>query len=375
MRVCGVASSGRVGTPSSPWPERHTQLGPGGGGHSVTAFWMTSSRSAALNGQPAHGRVRLDVDEVAGTQQHRQLAEVHLGDDDVPVCGEDVAGVGRERVEVPQVGLGHREPLRAKGSRGGGDRSVGRAPPEHQHLGVAVGVLDLERVDGGGDPVDLRGAQPGHEVVVVGVVGDVAGDVGLLDAADAVLQPRGARDGPRAGQRLGVAEVRVEHVVAVGVDAVALRRELDAKLRQVLDRGDRPRLGAVGEVPVGEDEHRRHVRRRDAHRLDRDGEAVGGRPRRDDGHRRLAVAAEHRLQQVGLLGLGGQAGRRAAALDVTDDQGQLERRGQADRLGLERQAGTGGRRHADRPAERGARARRPRRRSRPRPGSSSRRTA
>ena len=56
------------------------------------------------------------------------------------------------------------------------------------------------------------------------------------------------------------------------------------------------------------------------------------------GDRGLAVAAEHRLQQVGLLGLGRQAGRGAAALDVDDDQRQLERGGQADRLGLEGEA-------------------------------------
>ena len=46
----------------------------------------------------------------------------------------------------------------------------------------------------------------------------------------------------------------------------------------------------------------------------------------DDRHGRLAVAAEHRLQQVGLLGLGGQAGGGAAALDVDDDQRQLQAR-------------------------------------------------
>ena len=42
-----------------------------------------------------------------------------------------------------------------------------------------------------------------------------------------------------------------------------------------------------------------------ANRLDGGVEAVARRARRDDRHRRLAVAAEHRLQQVGLLGLGG----------------------------------------------------------------------
>ena len=38
------------------------------------------------------------------------------------------------------------------------------------------------------------------------------------------------------------------------------------------------------------------------------------------------------MQQVGLLGLGRQAGRRAAALDVDDHQRQLEADREADRL-------------------------------------------
>ncbi len=47
-------------------------------------------------------------------------------------------------------------------------------------------------------------------MVVVRVVADVAGDVGLLQPADAVLEPRRARDRPRTGQRLRVALVRPE---------------------------------------------------------------------------------------------------------------------------------------------------------------------
>ena len=61
------------------------------------------------------------------------------------------------------------------------------------------------------------------------------------------------------------------------------------------------------------------------------GRAVGG----DDRQRRLAVVAVHRHQQVGLLGLGRQAGGGPAALDVDDEQRQLEADGQADGLGLE----------------------------------------
>ncbi len=64
-----------------------------------------------------------------------------------------------------------------------------------------------------------------------------------------------------------------------------------------------------------------------------------GEQRRDHRDRRLAVAAEHRLQQVGLLGLGGQAGGRSAALHVDDDQRKFGHHGQADGLRLQRDAG------------------------------------
>ena len=40
-------------------------------------------------------------------------------------------------------------------------------------------------------------------------------------------------------------------------------------------------------------------------------------------HGRLAVAAEHHLQQVGLLGLGRHARAGTGPLDVADDQRQL----------------------------------------------------
>ena len=49
----------------------------------------------------------------------------------------------------------------------------------------------------------------------------------------------------------------------------------------------------------------------------------------------------HGLVEVGLLGLGRQAGGRAAALGVDDHQRQLGGDGEADRLGLERDAGAG----------------------------------
>ena len=93
---------------------------------------------------------------------------------------------------------------------------------------------------------------------------------------------------------------------------------------------------------------------RDAHRLERGGEAVARRVRGDDRQRRLAVTPVHREHQVGLLGLGGQAGRRAAALHVDDHQRELEADGQAQRLRLEVEAGTAGGGDAELTRERGA---------------------
>ena len=87
--------------------------------------------------------------------------------------------------------------------------------------------------------------------------------------------------------------------------------------------GEQPGLGAVGQVAVGEEEDRRPVLQGDPGRLDGGVEAVAREPGGHDGDRGLAVAAVHGLQQVGLLGLGRQAGGRPAPLDVDDDQRQL----------------------------------------------------
>ena len=67
--------------------------------------------------------------------------------------------------------------------------------------------------------------------------------------------------------------------------------------------------------------------------------------------RRLPVPSVHGVEEVGLLRLGGQAGRRATPLHVDDDQRQLEVDGQADGLGLEVETGTTGGGHPQRAAE------------------------
>ena len=130
--------------------------------------------------------------------------------------------------------------------------------------------------------------------------------------------------------------------------------ELDVQVGQLVDARDAPRLGPVGEVAVGQQEDRGAVGRGDAHGIHGGAEAVGRRLGGHDRHGRLAVAAEHRLEEVGLLGLGGQAGGGAAALDVDDDQRQLEGDGQPDRLGLQGDAGAARGGDADGAAEAGA---------------------
>ncbi len=74
----------------------------------------------------------------------------------------------------------------------------------------------------------------------------------------------------------------------------------------------------------------------------------------DDRERRLAVTAEQRDVEVGGLGLGGQPGGRPTALDVDDEQRQLQRHGERDGLALQRQAGTAGGGDAEMSGERRA---------------------
>ena len=118
-----------------------------------------------------------------------------------------------------------------------------------------------------------------------------------------------------------------------------------------LEVGDQPRLRAVREVGVREQEDGRPVLERDPGRLDRGVEAAARRRGGDHRHRRLGVPAPHREEEVGLLGLGRHPRGRACALDVDDHERQLERDGEADRLHLQDDAGTARRADAERAAE------------------------
>ena len=111
------------------------------------------------------------------------------------------------------MGLRDRLPGRAQPAHGRGDRAVRGTPAQHQGAGRSCRVVDLQVRDV--DAVDLGLAGADHEVVVGRVVGDVAGAVLLLDAADAVLESRRAGHRPGAGQGLRVALVRPEDLGAV----------------------------------------------------------------------------------------------------------------------------------------------------------------
>ena len=166
----------------------------------------------------------------------------------------------------------------------------------------------------------------------------------LLQAADAVLEARRARASPTAAPGLGVARCRA-----------GTRRVGGSWLRcrQVGEVGHAPRLGAVGEVAVGQDDHRRHVLDGDAPGLDGMSKQSAGVAGGEDGDRALAVAAEDGLQAGPTCSvLVGRPGRRAAALHVDDDAAaaRSSRRGRC-ASDLSATPGPAGAGHAHEPAE------------------------
>ena len=177
--------------------------------------------------QPAHAVVADRVDEELGAHELQQLAR------------------GSSRGRAPCRSARSTSPmLRGNGFRCAGARArrscrpcargarrplIGPyVPPQPSTSSDAPsGIVDLELGDVGGDPGDLLRAQAHHEVVVVGVVRDVAGDVRLLEPADPVLEPGRARDRPRPRERLRVAQVRHERRRRRSAG-----RELDRDVRQ-----------------------------------------------------------------------------------------------------------------------------------------------
>ena len=162
--------------------------------------------------------------------------------------------------------------------------SIRGTPAQDQDLRLAAGIVYLQIRDRLGDGIDLCLAQTNHVVVVVGVVGDIARTVGLLQASDAVLKPGGSRNRPRPGKGLGISLVGPKLFGAVVVGVVGNCGEVRIDCGQGLEVGQTPGLGAVGEVAVGQQEHRGAIRDRNAGRFDRGIETICGTLRRHDRH-------------------------------------------------------------------------------------------
>ena len=180
---------------------------------SCEASRMAVSSSPAVNGRALHlvdGRWRRPGTRLARCAQ--SCPDVHLGDEHRRVAAQHVTEVRRERVEVHEVDVGDlrcrraRRAARRRRSPPTSSPSRGRARRRRRSPWTSIGGMSV------GDAGDLRGAEVHHPLVVVGRVGDVARPVLLLDAADAVHEARRARDRPRASERLGIAEVRPEHL-------------------------------------------------------------------------------------------------------------------------------------------------------------------
>ena len=208
----------------------------------------------------------------------------------------------------------------------GADRTVGAAPADDQQVAFLI-AFDQGRGDVVGDAVHLGLPHPDHEFVILRIVADISGDVFFLQTADPVFQPRRSGNRPGAGERPFVPHIRLK---TFGV-CPEFRRDIG----QGTDRRNHPGLGAVGKVSVGEDDHRGHVFDRNPDRLKSRQETVRRRARGDHGDRRLAVSSIQCLKEIGLLGLRGQPGARAPALNIADDQRKLEHHGEPHRLGFQ----------------------------------------
>ena len=248
--------------------------------------------------------------------QHPQLPEVHLRDEHLlvararprPCC----AGTGSGGAGAPSRPCGRV----ARTRRAAAPIAPYVEPQPRTSVSRAVGIVDLELGDVGRDAGDLRGAQPHHQVVVLGVVRDVAGLVLLLEAADAVLEARRAGDRPRPRERLGVALVGEERVAVVRLRSRTRSRCRAASSTSGISHGSEPFARYASES------RKTGVRYLIAMRAASiaASKQPDGRRGGDDGHGRLRVPAEHHHQQVGLLGLRRHPGRRPGALDVDDQR-------------------------------------------------------
>jgi len=253
-----------------------------------------------------------------------------FGDENFFVALQNFADIARQRIQMAQVHVAdfaslftlffHSLGYRAKRGTPGNQKQVA--------LGVAGGrYVGNVLTDG----FHFRGADAHHFFVVQRLVVHVAGDFLLFNAADAVLKARGTRNGPRARQRLRVA--------LIGEEAFGICLKFHGDGRDFLGGGDAPGLRTIREIAVGQNDDRHHVFERDATGFECGPETIAGRGRGQHGNRSFRIAAEHRLQQIGLLGLRRQSGGRPTALNVADYEGQFGHYSEAQSFCLQRHAG------------------------------------
>ena len=218
------------------------------------------------------------------------------------VTVQQFAQILRQRPDVADVDVAHVDALGASATDRLMDRAIGAAPTDHRQLAASLTQCDLLIGDRIGHAIDLGLAGIGHGLVAAGRIVDIAGAGVLLDSADAVHQARRARRNPRAGALL---VTRIGQHGVIG--AVLLGQELCRERGIVRRIWHQPRLGRVGDVAIGQQDHRGHELDRDTARFDGAVERIRWTARGDHRHRRIAIAAVDRLIEVGLLGLGRQA--------------------------------------------------------------------
>src|SRR5580658_2003 len=212
--------------------------------------------------------VAFGVDQKFCAQEHHELAHIHFRDEDFFVALQNIAEIARQGIQIAQVDMADAVAFLAHGFHGGGDWSGCRTPGDDQQI--------ARRIAFGNDfgnilrnPFDFFGAGANHVFVVQRLVVDVAGDVLLFDAADAMLEAGGAGNGPRAREGGRITLVREK--------AFGIRLKVHRNLRQFRDGGNLPRLGAVGEIAVGENNHWHHVFDGDTARFEGNPKTVAGR--------------------------------------------------------------------------------------------------
>ncbi len=321
--------------------------------HEISPRWCSrvASSSAALNGTPATLVVAAGINQELGAHELEELSEIVLRDHHALVAAEHLAEIQREWIEMPQLRVRDRFALFSQTPARGLDRSERGSPAQDEKFRVTRWVVDFDSWDVLRDAGNLLRAQQGHAMVVLRLVIDVAFPVGLLETADAVLQTRRTRDRPRSRESFGIAKEWPELAVRIGFGRKGKGRREVWKRRSVRDF---PGLRSRSQECVREHDHRSAVFESDARCLEHHVEAIRRRRRSHYRKGSFPMAAEHRVQEVALFGLGRHARRWSCALDVEDEQRKLHRDGETDRLRLEVQSGSRRNRYAETPGERSA---------------------